>query len=689
MTTPSLLCGGTPLPLGDRIGRGGEGEVYAVADGSGRAVKVYLNPDAAREAKVRAMLAGNLGAACPNVAFPIEIVHAPGGRFAGFTMRQVTGHQPIHELIATSARRQHFPKADPRFLVHVALNVARIVASVHAAGVVIGDINSAQFLVSQSGTVTLIDADSVQVGTHRCRVGMPEYTPPELQNMPFGIIDRTCDHDAFGLAVMVFQVIALGRHPYSGVVRGRPVQLAQAIVQGRFAYSLLRTVSATPPPGALRLDELPRAIRLLFERAFAERLGPRPTAAEWVAALHVVASNLTPCPRISNHYVARSSVPCPWCRIEQATGRSIFPGGVLNPALGSNASPSRLREEVASAIRQAKSHAHDTVIPMWSRSQVRPSRAARKVFDSESGTTSRLPASVRALDLVLGDGRKFIDRYFAVNLTATRALEDWRSQLGIWDVAKLVDELRGHVDQFDRMQKSRASMVAQATARFTATAVMETMARERIETARIAGIGIAMRANLVRNGIVTAADVTRPALNAIGNIGEGRIVSLLFWREAVAVKAEEAARSIRHTNDTTAAEAAVDQHIRQLEHRVRTLIADLKARVARVRKSVWIIDRAVEAALVARDQAVADLSYLGLADYTRHSAMQPAAPPPPPATLKRKSLKKRAAKACPRCGAPMVKRWGPPVNGKPASFFGCSAYPKCTSTTAVRRKDIP
>ncbi|MDY7524631.1 hypothetical protein [Sphingomonas sp. 10B4] len=683
MTTPTLLCGGARLPLGDRIGRGGEGEVNAVADGSGRAVKIYLNPDAAREAKVRAIVAGGLGAVCPDVTFPLEIVRTPDGRFAGFTMRQVTGHKPIHELIATSARRQHFPKANFRFLAHVALNVARIVANVHAAGVVIGDVNASGFLVSQNGTVTLIDADSLQIGSHRCRVGMVEYTPPELQGVPFGTINRTPDHDAFGLAVMLFQILALGRHPFAGVVRGRSNQLDQAIVEGRFAYSLLRTVSATPPPGALRLEELPRAIRLLFERAFAQRLGPRPTAAEWVPALRALASNLTQCPRISNHYVATPSIPCPWCRIERATRQPIFPGGVANPA--SAALPSRLREEAISSMRSAKSHAHDTVTPMWSRSQTRPSKAARKVLDSESHTT--LPASIRALELSLGDGRKFIDRYFAFDLAATRAVEGWRSRLGIWDIAKLADELRGHVDQLDRMHISRSSMVAQATARIASTEIKDYMTRERIESAQIVGIGPALRANLARNGITTAADVTRPALTAICNIGESRVVSLLFWREAVAVKAEDAARTAPPASGTTAAEALVDQHIRQLEHDVRTRIADLEARVARVRKSVWLIDCAVEEALVALDQASSDLTHLGLAEFARRSVkLGPTPSPPPPTKPRRKSGKKPTAKGCTRCGAPMVKRWGLPNNVKASVFFGCSNYPRCADTQSVRGK---
>lgn len=686
MTVPTIVCGGAILPIGDRVGRGGEGEVYAISDGSGRAVKIYLNPDAEREAKVRGIADARLGVLCPHVAFPLDVVHYADGRFAGFTMRLVTGHQPIHELTTTSSRRQCFPHANWRFLVHTALNVARIIASVHAAGVIIGDINSAGFLVSTNATVTLIDADSFQVGAHRCRVGMPEYTPAELQGICFGTVDRTPDHDAFGLAIILFQILALGRHPYAGVARGRPLPLEQAIVQGRFAYSLIRTVGATPPPGALRLDELPRPIRLLFEHAFAVRIGTRPTAAEWVSALQTLTSSLTPCPRISNHHVSVETAPCPWCRIEGATGRPIFVGGAAIANSAKSAPSSKLREDAGSAIRGAKLHAGDTVTPMWSRPDVRPSKAARKVLADDGGPPSQQGTTLHAMRFAIGAGQKFIERHDTARLVATRALEDWRTRLGIWDVAKRADELRGYLDRIDRVHKFRPTLVAQATARAADEAAKGIMAREKLDTARIAGIGTALCEQLARHGITTAADINRTSLRAIGGIGENRIVALLFWREAVAVKADQAARSPKQDDRAASANAAVEHHLRQLEDHIRQLIVDLEKRVARVRQSVWLIDRTLEDALNAQDQTAADLAYLGLTRIARQNTMSAASPQSPPKKIKGKSAKKRATTVCPRCGAPMVKRWGPPVNGKPALFLGCSAYPKCNGTQPVRRR---
>ncbi|WP_171007640.1 topoisomerase DNA-binding C4 zinc finger domain-containing protein [Sphingomonas sp. 3P27F8] len=601
-------------------------------------------------------------------------------------MRQVAGHQPIHELITTASRREHFPKADYRFLVHVALNVARIVASAHAAGVVIGDINGSGFLVSQRGTVTLIDADSFQVGAHRCPVGMAEFTPPELQGVAFGTIDRTPDHDAFGLAIILFQILALGRHPFAGVARGKAIQIDQAIVKGLFAYSLLRTVRATPPPAALRLDDLPRAIRLLLERAFAGRGYARPTAAEWVEALGALAKSLTPCPNRSDHHVVAERGPCPWCRIERETGRPIFVCG-MNTSDGRRvARPFSLCSDAAEAIQHAKRHAGEAVMPMWSRPPASPGMSARKALATIDGRIGQLPPSLRALQLGAGVVDKFMSRNDAAQRVASRILDEWRSRLGVWDIAKLIGQLRGDAEQLDRLHVNRSAVVARATAHFVQETAIGIMAHATLDVARIPGIGAALRAHLVTNGITNAAAVSRPALAAVGGIGEARIVLLLFWREAVAVRAEQSARSSGQANALASAEAAVAHREQQLEHRIKIMLADLEAKVARVRKAVWLVDRNVEAALAVQDQAAADVAYLGLADHVPRDIFATNSLKQPPVKAKSKGGKKRPAKTCPRCGSAMVKRWGQSTQGVATLFLGCRAYPKCKGTRPVRAK---
>src|SRR5262249_58101012 len=131
------------------------------------------------------------------------------------------------------SRLRKCPEASWAFLIYVAANIARAVAALHEHGLVIGDLNPKNILVTRKATVYLLDVDSFQVSaegkTYRCEGGFPEYTPPELQGVAFREVDRAQEHDCFGLAVGVFQLLFLGgppvfgRHPHA---RGAPLARA-------------------------------------------------------------------------------------------------------------------------------------------------------------------------------------------------------------------------------------------------------------------------------------------------------------------------------------------------------------------------------------------------------------------------------------------------------------------------------
>ena len=189
-----------------------------------------------------------------------------------------------------------------KFLVRAAGNIARAVASVHATGCVIGDVNHSGILVSDKATSTLIDSDSFQViasnNKFLCQVGTPEYTPPELQGVRFDRVARTSNHDNFGLAVLVFQILFMGRHPFSGIYQGQgDMPLERAIGEYRFAYSTQpATTKMKPPPGAPLLTDFPAYIGQAFEKAFG-RAGRtlRPSASEWVSLLNMLEGELVEC----------------------------------------------------------------------------------------------------------------------------------------------------------------------------------------------------------------------------------------------------------------------------------------------------------------------------------------------------------------------------------------------------------
>jgi DNA-binding helix-hairpin-helix protein with protein kinase domain len=160
-------------------------------------------------------------------------------------------------------------------------------------------------LVDQKGLVTVIDSDSFQYRSggqlYRCRVGKAEYTPTELQGQSLEKVDRTVDHDGFGLAVIIFEILFMGRHPFSGIYTGTGNQrtISEAIQEGRFAYSQRKSLTQMePPPHVPVLTDIPIDMATAFQRAFglrALKVEARPTAAEWVPLLEKMERSIIEC----------------------------------------------------------------------------------------------------------------------------------------------------------------------------------------------------------------------------------------------------------------------------------------------------------------------------------------------------------------------------------------------------------
>jgi DNA-binding helix-hairpin-helix protein with protein kinase domain len=311
--------------LARQIGKGGEGAVYEAAEVGDLALKLYW-PDKAkdRREKLTAMASAQWYKTTQFVAFPIDVLFS-NGAFVGYIMKKIGGHKPVHLLYSPASRKVEFARSSFPFLVRTASNMSRAVASVHATGCVIGDVNESGFLISSNATSVLIDSDSFQVtsGQKRflCQVGKPEYTPPELLGARLDQVTRTANHDNFGLAVLVFQLLFMGRHPFAGRFSGTgDMPIERSIAEYRFAYSSQSaTTRMKPPPGAPLLTDFPTSIAQAFEAAFGKAgLSGRPTAATWVMLLQNLESELVQCDADGAHHHVKGK-PCPWCRMEQAS----------------------------------------------------------------------------------------------------------------------------------------------------------------------------------------------------------------------------------------------------------------------------------------------------------------------------------------------------------------------------------
>ena len=335
MTGTRLHSGaGNPVELGAALGRGGEGSVFAIQGRPGFVAKVYHQPASTQQAlKLENMARQAHPSLLEIAAWPVDVLRAaPGSPVCGFIMPRVNGYHEIHSLYGPAHRRRLFPHADWSFLVHAARNLASAFEAIHARGHVVGDVNPGNVVISAQALVRLIDCDSFQIDTGErlfpCEVGVPQFTAPELQDRPFQGLQRTPDHDAFGLAVLCFHLLFLGRHPFAGRYRDdSDMPIEQAIRECRFAFGRhAASRGMEPPPHSLPLSALPDTVAGLFERAFAAPTlaHGRPSARDWRLALERLGAELQGCARNPMHKYPQRLLNCPWCTLERASGTRFF-----------------------------------------------------------------------------------------------------------------------------------------------------------------------------------------------------------------------------------------------------------------------------------------------------------------------------------------------------------------------------
>jgi DNA-binding helix-hairpin-helix protein with protein kinase domain len=336
MTKPTVPIytesNGNRIKIGKRLGKGGEGSVYEVQGKPGTVLKIYHKYDDERSKKISLMTKLKNERLLKYTAWPSEPVQDESGKVIGFLMPAATGKE-VHLLYSPKNRLNVFDYVSLPFLVHTAANIARAFAVVHDSGQVIGDVNHGNIVVLKDGTIKLIDCDSFQIGkdgkVFLCKVGVGTHQPPELQAKSLSHTIRTANHDLFGLAVIIFQLLFMGRHPFSGQSTDSgniEVPIEKAIEQFRFAYGKNASQrQIKQPPGTLPLDFYSKELANLFEKAFSQAsVNHRPSAVDWIHALEKLNREFIRCPINQAHTYTRAHHQCPWCEYEVKTGIVLF-----------------------------------------------------------------------------------------------------------------------------------------------------------------------------------------------------------------------------------------------------------------------------------------------------------------------------------------------------------------------------
>jgi DNA-binding helix-hairpin-helix protein with protein kinase domain len=712
---------GKQVRLGQRIGKGGEGEVYAVDGTADRAVKFYTIADRTlREAKVRKMVSDALADKFRLIAFPIAPLRDNAGRFVGFIMAKVNGSKALHELYAPGARKAAFPHADYRFLVHTTANIARAVGAAHAANCVMGDINHSGILISDRAIATLIDADSFQIfdGARRlpCIVGVPEYTPPELQGKRLESVERTLNHDAFGLAVVIFQLLFMGRHPFSGTPKGSAdLPIEQSIREFRFAYSQRRDVGLDAPPGVPKLDDFPRQIAAAFEEAFGSGgVQERPTAKHWIALLDELEKSLRSCAANTLHYYPAAATECPWCRMERTLGAALFVPHIRDaaPAAGFNFVAASI-VAVWRAIEAVPTPPDTGPAPTLTTPTVGPSAEAvaakRKAWKPKTIGIGLLALAAGILifaphlfffALIAGgigvaqlvnkpsDSAEFVAKYRDIETKFLETEQRQNARGGNGEFLRLKASLSALKQAYDELPTEERRRFDVRNANRREEQLNEHLDRFQIRHYKISQIGPAKLAVLASYGIETAADVSPSRVKAAPGFGTVNSQPLFAWRR----KMEQ---GFTYNPSPTPADAralsAIRADIARKATEIKTQLGTgpqrLTSLAASIRQQQATTDPALQYLHDRKTQAIADLNYLGVPIPTvqpPQSQPQPTrftAPFPARQTFPAQQITTSGqAPACPQCGGRMVARTARRGRGAGRQFYGCARYPGCRGT---------
>jgi DNA-binding helix-hairpin-helix protein with protein kinase domain len=321
------LPDGREVRLGGTVlGSGAEGLVYDLAETKDLCAKIYLEPEPDLHQRLISLMRTEPAtwrgdhAEHLHVAWPRQPLMDAGGRTIGFLMPLVEG-EPLTRLFDPHVRVGAIEEPTWRVIVGVAARTARLLAKLHSAGIVMGDVSPANILVSPSGHVTLLDCDTVQFTDpetnilYRCAKLTPEYAPPASNGSATQVLSPS--HDAFCLAVLICQLLMEGDHPFEGV----PANLndVDALASDNIRLQNNRIVFPerfTPVPGAIPVSVLPPDLLQLAQTCFGEgHRDPeaRPSPEDWEKSLERAGFELMGCRVNDRHLYHNSLRSCVWC----------------------------------------------------------------------------------------------------------------------------------------------------------------------------------------------------------------------------------------------------------------------------------------------------------------------------------------------------------------------------------------
>lgn len=633
-----------PHALGEQIGRGGEGAVFSLSEDFSVVAKIYHEPIEEDKAEKLRWMARNKDEKLLKVAaWVIDVLYdAPNGKVVGFLMPNIRAKE-IHELYSLKSRRVYFPEATWHFLVHTAANVARAFYSLHKNAHVMGDVNHGNCVVLADGTVKLIDCDSYSVKTenfrYRCEVGVATHLAPELQKADLGEIEREANHDNFGLAVIIFQLLFLGRHPFAGNYTGaEDKSLEDCIAEYRFAFGeKAQLYQVKQPPGTLSLNQVSLPVATLFERAFSSENKNRPEPREWVEALEDLSDNLEQCSFHPGHLYFNQLTVCPWCAIEGQTGVMLFPF-ISSTRNGDDEKPfniftiENLISNLGISTNLPARPLKPEVLPMPSPQIVEAQKSSKNrqyaIVGAHFVTLTFLMAIfgvgvscflgflLMALFItILNNTDKNLrgeinDRLTSAQAAWERLENDWSKALAPKKVTDDLSQIKNRIGDYQNLQRTSLQQLKSVDEKHQARSCEAFSENYKLSTAKVPELDEGKVRTLNYHGIKTVADLDEKNLSRISILHEDTKKNLLEWRENLE-KNYRANNDQKLENEKKFLSQTITEKRRVMEKEIEFLLASLRSGSLAVRQHQQHIVSKSEKAARELVQAESDMEVVG------------------------------------------------------------------------------
>jgi DNA-binding helix-hairpin-helix protein with protein kinase domain len=551
MNPPTLIdTNGRPFTLDRRLASGGEGAVFTLTNYANLVAKVYHHPPTQQTVeKLKVMTALANPQLLTLAAWPSGLLHHSKTRqVLGFVMPRLVDCQPIQHLYNPVQRLRFFPRAGWTFQLRAAVNLAAAFDEVHKAGCLVGDVNQSNAFVSPQALVRLIDCDSFQVQSngkqYLCEVGVPHYTPPELQRKSLRGLVRTKNHDRFGLAVLLYQLLFVGKHPYMGLYSG-PGDPGFEHLIGEFRFAQgpsARSWGMSPPPHTPTFADIPLNVNSLFRRALergSERENARPQPTEWLIALKQLEQNISECTADTGHTYWREVKNCIWCRLATNGGPEYYFG--VASGIGNFAVDEAKLQDVVRRLAACK-----LIEFGYDRDRYAPARApVAEPLPSgleEYHHTGFLGFVSRVWHSIVGSQSPWDLEYHRRRISRERTLDDLDEMEKEWErtvrnyhrkQSELTGSLHGLISDCRGLTSQHQGELQRLTTNAEALARVRHLRLHLLADADIPKIGAGRKQILAAHNIFTAEDIDGITIFGIKGFGEALTNNLMAWRAEV------------------------------------------------------------------------------------------------------------------------------------------------------------